>query len=141
MIVCWGNFRSSLVKLAEVIGRDKLISAGTCIGKFTKTGIVRLHITALEYLAQYAQYKIWLKPKGEMSFMYGHNVVKAHVQRMSDDTPQHQEVVIFNSGGLPLGFGVTAKSTLDTRKMDPTAVVAFHQADVGEYLRDEQILV
>ena len=35
------------------------------------------------------------------------------------------------------GFGVTARSTIDTRKLDPTAIIVFHQADVGEYLRDE----
>lgn len=36
-----------------------------------------------------------------------------------------------------LGFGVTAKSTQECRKLDPTAICVFHQADVGEYLRDE----
>lgn len=35
------------------------------------------------------------------------------------------------------GFGVTARSTVNTRKLDPTAIIVFHQADVGEYLRDE----
>lgn len=38
---------------------------------------------------------------------------------------------------IPLGFGVTARSTIDTRKLDPTGIIVFHQADVGEYLRDE----
>ena len=38
---------------------------------------------------------------------------------------------------VPLGFGTTAKSTTDCRKMDATGIVAFRQADVGEYLRDE----
>ncbi len=26
---------------------------------------------------------------------------------------------------------------MDTRKQDPTSIIVFHQADVGEYLRDE----
>lgn len=26
------------------------------------------------------------------------------------------------------GFGVTARSTIDTRKMDPTSIIVFHQA-------------
>ena len=34
----------------------------------------------------------------------------------------------------------TAKSTTDCRKMDATGIVAFRQADVGEYLRDEDTL-
>ena len=36
--------------------------------------------------------------------------------------------------------GTTAKSTADCRKLDPQGVVAFHQADIGEYLRDEDTL-
>lgn len=38
------------------------------------------------------------------------------------------------------GFGVLAHSTANCRKLDPTAIVAFHQADVGEYLRNEDTL-
>lgn len=38
------------------------------------------------------------------------------------------------------GFGVTARSTLDTRKLDPSGILVFHQADVGEFLRDEDTM-
>ena len=38
------------------------------------------------------------------------------------------------------GFGTTAKSTQEARSVDPTAILVFHQADVGEYLRDEESL-
>lgn len=37
------------------VGRDNLISLGVCFGKFTKTGKFRLHVTALDVLAQYAK--------------------------------------------------------------------------------------
>lgn len=40
----------------------------------------------------------------------------------------------------PLGFGVTARSTQEARRLDPTGIVAFRQADCGEYLRDEDSL-
>lgn len=39
------------------------------------------------------------------------------------------------------GFGVAAKSTQECRHADPTAVVAFHQTDIGEYLRSEEMLI
>lgn len=39
------------------------------------------------------------------------------------------------------GFGVTAKSTVDIRKVEPTGIAVFHQADIGEYLRSEETLV
>lgn len=41
---------------------------------------------------------------------------------------------------LPQGFGVAAKSTQECRKVDPLAIVVFHQADVGEYVRNEDTL-
>jgi hypothetical protein len=37
------------------------------------------------------------------------------------------------------GFGVTARSTVDTRKLDPTAIIVFHQAYV--FILEEQKLL
>ena len=80
-----------LLKHATIVDRDKMISIGTCFGKFTKTKKFHLHITSLDYLAPYAQvisiayvfllenvigtiiilvqYKIWLKPAAEQQFL------------------------------------------------------------------------
>ena len=41
---------------------------------------------------------------------------------------------------IPQGFGATAKSTQDCRRADPSTIVVFHQADTGEYLRNEDTL-
>ena len=38
------------------------------------------------------------------------------------------------------GFGVSAKSTQECRHADPMTIVAFHQADIGEYIRNEEAL-
>ena len=108
--------------------------------KFSKTGKFRLHVTALDVIAKYAKYRVWVKANGEMPYLYGNNVLKAHVGRISEDTPEHQGVVIYAMNDAPLGFGVTARSTVDSRKLQPTDVVAFHQTDIGEYLRDEDTL-
>lgn len=43
------------MKSATSISRDDLLHVGTCFGKFTKSGKFRLHITALEYLAEHAK--------------------------------------------------------------------------------------
>jgi 60S ribosome subunit biogenesis protein NIP7 len=128
--------RLSLANLATSVARDNLLSLGTCMGKFTKTGKFRLHITALDVIAPHARYKLWVKQNGEMPFLYGGNIVKAHVGRWSEDCPEHSGVVILSMDDTPLGFGVTARSTAEARKLDPTAVVAFRQGDVGEYLRE-----
>ncbi|OJJ88397.1 ribosome biosynthesis protein NIP7 [Aspergillus glaucus CBS 516.65] len=132
--------RLSLANLATSIPRTNLLSLGICVGKFTKTGKFRIHVTALEVIAPHARYKVWIKQNGEMPFMYGGNVVKAHIGRWSEDCPEHQGVVVFNMDDTPLGFGVTARSTAETRKLDPTAITVFRQADIGEYLREEDTL-
>ncbi|KAJ2788856.1 ribosome biosynthesis protein nip7 [Coemansia linderi] len=130
----------SIMRKTTAIGRQNLISLGVCFGKFTKTGKFRMHITALPSLAQYAKYKVWVKPNGEMPFLYGNHVVKAHIGRVTEDMPEHQGVVIFNMADVPLGFGVSARSTVDMRKVDPTGIAVFHQSDNGEYLREEDAL-
>ena len=99
-----------------------------------------MHITALDILARHARFKIWVKPNGEQPFLYGGNVVKAHIGRWSDDCPEHQGVVVYNMADTPLGFGLSARSTAAAKSLDPTGLVAFRQADCGEYLRDEDTL-
>ncbi|KAF7596764.1 ribosome biosynthesis protein nip7 [Aspergillus hancockii] len=132
--------RLQLANFATSIPRDNLLNVGTCIGKFTKSGQFRMHITALDVIAPHARYKVWIKPNGEMPFLYGGNVVKAHISRFSEDCPEHAGVVVYNSNDTPLGFGVTARSSAETRKLDPTAITVFRQSDLGEFLREEDTL-
>ncbi|XP_035422196.1 60S ribosome subunit biogenesis protein NIP7 homolog isoform X1 [Cygnus atratus] len=153
-----------LLKGAASIPRDSLVALGTCFGKFTKTQKFRLNVTALDFLAPYAkvgrappagsaprppcrsltapllQYKVWVKPGSEQSFLYGNHVLKSGLGRITENTAQYQGVVVYSMADVPLGFGVAAKSTQDCRKVDPMAIVVFHQADVGEYVRSEDTL-
>lgn len=122
------------------ISRDNLISVGTCFGKFNRAGKFKLHITALTYMYPYAKYKVWLKPAAEQSFLYGNHVLKNGIASMTENTPQHEGVVVFSSSDLPLGFGVSAKSTIDSKNADPAAIIVYHQADLGEYLRQEETI-
>ena len=94
--------RESLANLATSVARDSLLSLGTCMGKFTKTGKFRLHVTALDVIAPHARYKVWVKGNGEMPFLYGGHVVKAHVGRWSEDCPEHQGVVVLSMNDTPL---------------------------------------
>ncbi|MDI1488945.1 MAG: ribosome biosynthesis protein nip7 [Ramalina farinacea] len=94
----------SLANLATTIARPNLLSVGTCIGKFSKHGKFRMHITALDVIAPHARYKLWVKPNGEMPFLYGGNVVKAHVGKWSEDCPAHQGVVVLAMNDTPLVF-------------------------------------
>jgi 60S ribosome subunit biogenesis protein NIP7 len=129
----------SLFKIAENVGREELIGAGTCFGKFTKADKFRLHITALDYLAKYARYKVWVKPGGEQAFLYGNHVLKTHLAKVTENTPQYAGVVVYNMQDVALGFGVIARNTDACAKLHPQDIVVFNQADLGEYIRSEQL--
>lgn len=129
-----------VANFAVSVQRANLMSLGICFGKFTKTGKFRLHITALDYLSKYAKYKIWIKPNGEMPFLYGNHVLKAHVGKMSEDIPEHAGCIVYSMNDVPLGFGVSSKNSTEIKNLGPTGIVAFRQADIGEYLRDEDTL-
>jgi 60S ribosome subunit biogenesis protein NIP7 len=92
-----------MLKLAENLNPDNLISVGTCFGKFTKSNKFLLQITALTYLAPYAQYKVWIKPSAEQQFLYGNHVSKAGLGRITENTPQFQGVVVLSMSDVPLG--------------------------------------
>lgn len=75
-----------------------------------------------------------------MQYLYGNHVLKSGLGRITESTAANSGVVVLSMSDVPLGFGVAAKSTHDCRKVDPSAIVVYHQADVGEYLRHEDEL-
>lgn len=84
--------------------------------------------------------QVWLKPSAEMQFLYGNHVLKSGLGRITESTPSYTGVVVYSMSDIPLGFGLTAKSTNEARSMEPSGIVVLHQADVGEYLRAEDEL-
>nr|KAF6270775.1 hypothetical protein mMyoMyo1_010906 [Myotis myotis] len=70
-----------ILKLVANISGDRLVSLGICFGKFTKTHKFRLHIIALDYLAPYAKYQVWIKPGAEQSFLHGNHLLKSGLGR------------------------------------------------------------
>jgi len=70
-----------------------------------------------------------------MSFLYGNNVIKSGLSRITESTPQYAGVVVYNMADIPLGFGVAAQSTDACKELESGSNVVLHQADIGEYLR------
>lgn len=130
----------SVVKRATNVSREKLVSLGVQVGKFTHHGSFHLTVHALSLLAPNAKHKVWLKPTSEMSFLYGNPVLKAHLGRITEDINAGDGVVVYSMSDVALGFGIATKSTKDCRKSDPNSMVVIHQADIGEYLRMEDEL-
>ena len=50
--------------------------------------------------------KVWIKPNGEMPFLYGNHILKAHLGRITEDTPEHQGVVVYSMNDVPLVNGL-----------------------------------
>lgn len=46
--------------------------------------------------------QVWIKPNGELPFLYGNHVVKAHLGRITEDTPEHQGVVVYSMNDVPM---------------------------------------
>ena len=129
--------RTEIANLCPTFAHKLLLSAGVCMGKFTKTGRFFLHITALQVLAPYAQSKVWIKPSAELGFLYGQHILKEGVKTMSEGTPKNAGVVVYNENDLPIGFGTALQSSVTMRNALPTIMAVARQGDLGEYLRSE----
>ena len=129
-----------LAKLASCVAKKNLMAIGVLFAKVTHHGHMRIQVTALEYIAQYAPFKVWVKPAQEQAFLYGGRITRAGLGRITEETPQYQGVAVFNMADIPIGFGVTAQGTLQCRKCEMNTVVLLHEADVGEYHRSESKL-
>lgn len=47
--------------------------------------------------------------------------------RFSEDVPENAGVVIMDSNDVALGFGVTARSSAQIAKLDPTSIAVHRQ--------------
>lgn len=126
-----------LFKGTSQIKRKNLISAGSIIGKFTKTGNFRITITALNALHAYAMHKVWIKASAEMNYLYGNNALKSHIQKLSESIPMNAGVFVYNHNNVLLGFGVLAVSPTSYDKAKGGDIAVLRQGDNGEYIRDE----
>lgn len=75
-----------------------------------------------------------------MTFLYGNHIIKAGVQRITEDMPQNAGVIVLSMSNAPLGFGLAAQAADRLKDLDGTAMAVLHQSDVGEYLREEEAL-
>jgi 60S ribosome subunit biogenesis protein NIP7 len=132
--------RESLAKMCKPFAYKLLLSAGVCMGKFTKKGRFFVHITALPILAPFALYKVWVKPSAELPFLYGQHILKEGVENMTEGTPRNAGVIVFNKDNLAIGLGVALQSSVSLRLAHPTIMAVARQGDLGEYLRGENTI-
>jgi hypothetical protein len=54
------------------------------------------------YLSATPSSQVWIKGNGEMPFLYGNHIVKAHLGKTTEDIVEHQGVVIYSMSDVPL---------------------------------------
>lgn len=47
---------------------------------------------------------MWIKPAAEQQFLYGHNVLKSGLGRITESTTQYQGVIVFSMSDVPLVY-------------------------------------
>lgn len=71
-----------------------------------------------------------------MPFLYGGNVVKAHVGRWSEDCPEHSGVIVYSQDDTPLGFGGRNPRSLGSGNMlkyDSVGAINPGSQEAGSY--------
>ena len=130
-----------VARKATNIPRRQLLALGVRMGHFThKKKAFQIDVTCLDLLSPLALHKVWIKSSAEMSFLYGHHISKQHVSRVTSDIPHYGGVIVYNTHDTPLGFGLLSQPQEKFRMLGPSDQVILHQADIGEYLRDEDEL-
>ncbi|CRH01257.1 large ribosomal subunit assembling protein, putative [Plasmodium relictum] len=132
--------RADVVKQAESINKKSLISLGICIGKFTKANNFFIKITCISFLNEFCIHKIWLKESGEKNFLFGNNVLKSHLLKVSDNIKKGDGVIVLSMNDNPIGFGISIRNTQEIKILNVTDTILIHQGDVGEYLRSESTI-
>ncbi|KAF7703920.1 60S ribosome subunit biogenesis protein nip7 [Cucumispora dikerogammari] len=129
--------KTAMLKHLSCVPNESLHHAGLLIGKLTKTNNFFLHVSSLSYLSKYCLNKVWIKKSAEMNVLYGNNIIKSHIFKISDQLEVNAFVVIFNSEDVILGFGVTTRDSKGIDGMEGGSVAIINQSDNGVYLRDE----
>jgi ribosome biogenesis protein Nip4 len=64
------------------------------------------NLTAVSWdFNSFLQYKVWIKPGAEQSFLYGNHVIKSGLGRITENTSQYQGVVVYSMADIPLVSG------------------------------------
>ncbi|KAI5173417.1 60S ribosome subunit biogenesis protein NIP7 [Pancytospora epiphaga] len=130
----------AVLKATSQQKRKKIVIAGTVIGKFTKNNNFYITVTALHALHEHGLHKVWVKASAEMNFLYGNNVLRSHVQKVSEEIPMNAGVFVYNHANVPLGFGILAIGPTSYARARGGDIVVLCQADNGEYIRNELLV-
>lgn len=127
----------NILKCISTIPKNEILHMGLMLGKLTKTQNFYLHVSSLNSLSKYCLNKVWIKKSAEMNVLYGNNIQKAHIFKISDELLVNSSVIIYNQDDIILGFGITSKDSNGIDRMTGSSIAIIIQSDNGIYLREE----
>ena len=128
---------ATLLKAISNIPKPNIHHIGLMIGRITKTGNFYLHCSALKEMDRWCIHKVWVKKSAEMNVLYGNNILKSHISKISDDLKANTSLIIYNEADVILGFGITTKDSAGIDRLPGSSIAAIVQSDNGVYLREE----
>ncbi|MFX1501586.1 MAG: PUA domain-containing protein [Promethearchaeota archaeon] len=125
----------------RTLKNNKIISAGIFFG-FIKKGNFYLSLESAEFLYLNKIIsgfkKVQVNNNGEKSILYGNDLLKKMIFKISDSFEQNDLLLIFNKSEE---FLALAQSKIDSQNMQvvqPNEVIAKNLIDKGFYLRENQ---
>ncbi len=111
--------------------------AGIKIGEMSSRK-VRFTLEGAYYLTG-KRNRIFVKPKGEMLFLYGRDVLASSVLSWDKDVKENDVVFVANKHGDILGIGRLTHSPERISNLEPHETAVKNLVDRGEYLRKNRL--
>eukprot|EP00477_Mikrocytos_mackini_P001358 GAHX01001456.1.p1 GENE.GAHX01001456.1~~GAHX01001456.1.p1 ORF type:complete len:203 (-),score=43.82 GAHX01001456.1:49-657(-) len=154
------RIRKNIMKKFCSLPSNCIMGMGELIGKLTKTKRTMFYITALDFLED-SPNKVELNYEKEKAFLYGNNLHKGNVNRISESIENNSGCVVYKAqkggkktkkgsvmdkeevptkdfGNFSIGFGASNVDSYKFKTMvDNTKLVMYRNGDIGEFLRSE----
>lgn len=94
-----------------------------------------LSLESLKLVAPYTDKKIWINENGEKFFIYGRDIFKNSIAKISPNVKTNEKIIVLNLKNEPLGIGILKIPPKNFEKISDKKVVLENVADVGWYIR------
>ncbi|MFX1469857.1 MAG: PUA domain-containing protein [Promethearchaeota archaeon] len=133
------NFLQEQIDLIEL--NDKIFSLGLYFG-FIKKGNFHLSLEGAEYLYKRGILSdnkcIYISREGERSILYGNNILKNMISKISSNLEKGDFLLIFNEMNEILAIAQSKVENEDIKQLKSEDIIAYNLNDKGHYLREKQ---
>ncbi|MFX1329380.1 MAG: hypothetical protein ACFE91_14720 [Promethearchaeota archaeon] len=133
------NFLQEPIELIEF--SDKIFSLGLYFG-FIKKGNFYLSLEGAEYLYKRGILSnnkcIYISREGERSILYGNNILKNMISKISSNLEKGDFLLVFNEMNEILAIAQSKVENKKIKQLKSEDIIAYNLNDKGHYLREKQ---